>query len=592
VAILQISRITQRKGLEQDLPQPLAGAELGWAIDQRKLYIGNGDLVDGAPVVGNTEILTEFSDLLGSATAYTYQGAAAGYIVQTGATSGSPVSQSLQGRLDSFAVVTDFGATGDGITDDTAAINRALFQIYCREVNPQIRRSLFFPAGVYLITGTLLIPPYALLYGEGAESSIVQFRVDAFSNTAGVGNIAYDAGVMVEYNGDYYRSLGEVAVGISITNATFWQLESLPEYVIRTADSLQQVGGNIGTNGGISPRNVEVTNMSVRTANVGDMAAVPPVPHSISLTENAEQITYQNVNFVGPLTVTDINVDTDDLSCVRFASTGASPCTQIKFDNCKFANAVYGVATDQVVEGVTISNSYFDTLYQGVVLTTNPTGVRIVQNTFDLINAEGIVFDGTALNATAYNTFYNVGNSIFASAGYSVIDIDGINNVSIGDMFERTTAQSSTYPRINLTRSSSIALGMNIRGIAYTINGVSNSTVANQMGLGVYQRTAGIDSVLADNSGGTLFVVTASVIKAFRVDYTIARGTTFRTGSILAVNGSVSGFTYTDDYSENASTGITLAVTEASPGGNITVAYTSTATGAAGTISYSITHLA
>lgn len=592
MAILQISRITQRKGLEQDLPQPLAGAELGWAIDQRKLFIGNGDLVEGAPVVGNTEILTEFSDLLGSATAYTYQGAAAGYIVQTGATSGSPVSQSLQGRLDSFAVVTDFGAVGDGVTDDTAAINRALFQIYCREVNPQIRRSLFFPAGVYLITGTLLIPPYALLYGEGAESSIVQFRVDAFSNTAGVGNIAYDAGVMVEYNGDYYRSLGEVAVGVSITNTTFWQPQSLPEYVIRTADSLQQTGGNIGTNGGISPRNVEITNMSIRTDNVGDMAAVPPVPHSISLTENAEQITYQNVNFAGPLTVAEINADTDDLSCVRFASTGASPCTQIKFDNCKFANAVYGVATDQVVEGVTVSNSYFDTLYQGVVLTTNPTGVRIVQNTFDLINAEGIVFDGTVLNATAYNTFYNVGNSIFASAGYSVIDIDGINNVSIGDMFERTTAQSSTYARINLTRSSSIALGMNIRGIAYTIDGISNSTVANQMGLGVYQRTAGIDSVLADNSGGTLFVVTASVIKAFRVDYTIARGTTFRTGSILAVNGSVSGFTYTDDYSENASTGITLAVTEASPGGNITVAYTSTATGAAGTISYSITHLA
>ena len=592
MAILQISRITQRKGLEQDLPQPLAGAEFGWAVDQRRLYIGNGDLVDGAPVVGNTEILTEFSDLLGSATAYTYQGAAAGYVVQTGATSGSPVSQSLQSRLDSFAVVTDFGATGDGVTDDTAAINRALFQIYCREVNPQIRRSLFFPAGVYLITGTLLIPPYALLYGEGAESSIIQFKVDAFSNTAGIGNIAYQSGVLVEYNGDYYRSLGEVAVGVSITNPIFWQPQSLPEYVIRTSDSLQQTGGNIGTNGGISPRNVEVANMSIRTANVGDPAALPPVPHSISLTENAEQITYQNVNFAGPLTINDIDVSTDELSCVRFASTGSSPCTQIKFDNCKFANATYGVATDQVVNGVTVSNSYFDTLYQGVVLETDPTGVRIVQNTFDQIYAQGIVFDGTALNATAYNTFYNVGNSIFASAGYSIIDIDGINNVSIGDMFERTTSQSSTYPRINLTRSSSIALGMNIRGIAYTINGVSNSTVANQMSLGVYQRTAGIDSVLADNGAGTLFVVATSAIKAFRVDYTISRGVTFRTGSILVVNGVVSGFTYTDDYSENNSTGITLTVTEASPGGSITVAYTSTSTGTAGTISYSITHLA
>lgn len=592
MAILQISRITQRKGLEQDLPQPLAGAEFGWAVDQRRLYIGNGDLADGAPVVGNTEILTEFSDLLGSATAYTYQGAAAGYVVQTGATSGSPVSQSLQSRLDSFAVVTDFGATGDGVTDDTAAINRALFQLYCREVNPQIRRSLFFPAGVYLITGTLLIPPYALLYGEGAESSIIQFRVDPFSNTAGIGNIAYAAGVMVEYSGDYYRSLGEVPVGTSITNGTFWQQESLPAYVIRTADSLQQTGGNIGTNGGISPRNVEVANMSVRTANVGDMAALPPVPHSISLTENAEQITYQNVNFVGPLTVDEIDVSTDELSCVRFASTGSSPCTQIKFDNCKFANATYGVATDQVVKGVTVSNSYFDILYQGVVLDTDPTGVRIVQNTFDQIYAQGVVFEGTVLNATAYNTFYNVGNSILASAGYSVITIDGINNVSIGDMFERTTAQSATYPRINLTRSSSIALGMNIRGIAYTIDGVSNSTEANQMSLGVYQRTAGIDSVLANNSAGTLFVVATSTIKAFRVDYTIARGVTFRTGSILVVNGATTGFTYTDDYVENASTGITLTVTEASPGGNITVAYTSTSTGTAGTISYSITHLA
>ena len=592
MAILQISRITQRKGLEQDLPQPLAGAEFGWAVDQRRLYIGNGDLAEGAPVVGNTEILTEFSDLLAYSTAYTYEGDAGGYVVQTGATSGSPVTQSLQSRLDSYAVVTSFGAVGDGVTDDTAAINRALFQIYCREINPQIRRSLFFPAGVYLITGTLLIPPYALLYGEGSDSSIIQFKVDTFSGVGPIGNIAYQSGVLVKYNGDYYRSLSRVPVETSIENPVFWEPEDLPEFVIRTSDSLQQVGGSIGTNGGISPRNVEVTNMSIQTLNVGDMAASPPQPHSISLTENAEQITYQNVNFVGPLTVDDITASTDDLSCVRFASTGSSPCTQIKFDNCKFANAVYGVATDQVVKGVTVSNSYFDTLYQGVVLETDPTGVRIVQNTFDQIYAQGIVFDGTALNATAYNTFYNVGNSIFASAGYSVIDIDGNNNVSIGDMFERTTAQSATFPRINLTRSNSIALGMNIRGIAYTIDGVSNTTVANQMNLGNYQRTAGIDSVLVDNNSGTLFVVTAATIKAFRMDYTISRGTSFRTGSMLVVNGTVSGFTYTDDYVENAITGVTLTATEASPGGNITVAYATTSTGAAGTIAYSITHLA
>ena len=93
MAIVQVSRITNRKGLAENLPQ-LAGAELGWAIDERRLYIGNGTLQDGAPVVGNTEVLTEFSDLLLVNGAYTYQGTAAGYTVQTGATSGSPVSLS------------------------------------------------------------------------------------------------------------------------------------------------------------------------------------------------------------------------------------------------------------------------------------------------------------------------------------------------------------------------------------------------------------------------------------------------------------------------------------------------------------------
>lgn len=60
MAIVQISKIQNRRGLNQDLPQ-LAGGELGWSIDSRQLYIGNGTLGEGAPVEGHTEILTEFS---------------------------------------------------------------------------------------------------------------------------------------------------------------------------------------------------------------------------------------------------------------------------------------------------------------------------------------------------------------------------------------------------------------------------------------------------------------------------------------------------------------------------------------------------
>jgi len=591
VAILQISRITQRKGLAQDLPEPLAGAELGWAIDTRQLFIGNGELTEGAPVVGNTEILTEFSDLLQYTTLYTYKGAAAGYDVQTGATSGSPVSQSLQSRLDSYAVVTDFGATGDGVTDDTAAINRALFQLYCRQTNTQIRRSLFFPAGTYLITDTINIPPFAQLYGDGPNSSIIKFSVENWSNA-----IPYDTGVLVYYvpSNAYYRSVAAVPAGTIITNTSYWDpvLSGLPEYVVRTADSLQQVGTDIMSNGAqFAPQSIEVSNMCFQTLNA-DSDSVQS--HNILLVEDAEQVAFTNVTFQGPFTTaTDINTVIDaQVSCVKFASTVTYPCTQIYFDNCRFSGTTYGFDADAVIQGATISNSYFDAMYRGIILDISPTGVRMVHNTFDNIYNQGIRIVGATFNVSAYNIFYDVGNNYTVTATAPVIFIDTDNNVSMGDMFERTTAQSATHARVNLGTTGSIAFGMNTSKIGYVISGVANTTIANQMNLGQYVRTTGVVSTLANAAAtSTLFTVDSSAtgIRAFRVDYTITRGTTYRTGTMTIVSGTT--FNFTDDYSDNASTGFVLSAAEAAS--VVTVSYADgTPTGTAGSITYSITHLA
>ena len=600
MAILQISRITQRKGVLDDLPQPLAGAELGWAVDQRRLFIGNGTLAEGAPTVGNTEILTEFSDVLALSGAYTYSGlAATGYEAQTGTTSGDPVTQSLQNWMDQFASVKDFGATGDGLTDDTAAINRALFQLYCRQNNTQIRRSLFFPAGTYLITGTILVPPYAKLYGEGANSSIIQFRVDNW-----VSYTPYAAGVMVYYSvtDRYYRSNSVVPVedgiGAAIlpTDAVYWTEEDLPEYVVRTANSQQQFGGDISSSSATPPTNVEVSSMCFQTANYGNDSARS---HNILLVEAAKQISFTRCNFIGPFTTNDGDTTADDLSAVNFASTTALVTRQVVFDDCKFSGCTYGFNTDQQVQSVTVSNSDFDTLTQGVVIgglspvNGGPTGFRILNNIFDNIYNEGIVISNVKLNASGYNVFFNVGNHINSSAQTSVIDIDANNNISVGDMFERTTSESATWPRIALNNTTSIAMGMNISGISYTVDGASDDTVATELQLGKYTRTTGVHSILNDNDSGTLFIVDTAVLKAFKMDYTIIRaGLAVRTGSLVAVSATTGSFSYTDDYTENASTGITLTATEASPGGDITVSYTASSTGSDGTIDYSITHLA
>jgi hypothetical protein len=592
VAILQISRITQRKGLAQDLPQPLAGAELGWAIDERKLYIGNGELAEGAPFVGNTEVLTEFSDLLSYVTAYTYQGDAAGYTVQTGATSGNPVTQSIQSRLDSYAIVTDFGATGNGVTDDTAAINRALYQLYCRQTNTQIRRSLFFPAGTYLVTGTILVPPFAQLYGEGADSSIISFQVNDWVTLT-----PYASGVMVYYtvNGNYYRSKSTVPAEdpaspgspIAPTNTTYWEEQDLPEYVIQTTDSLQQTGVSIGTNGALPPQNIGIVNMAIKTANQGNGTTVL---HNVCLVDRTSQMSFEQVNFQGPFTTASGDTELDALACVHFNSSPSLPCVQVNFTGCKFSGATYGIMTANVIKGCTISNGYFDTLFQGIVLDTEPTGVRIVENIFDNIYHEAIVITGATLNASAYNIFYDVGNIFLGIVTRPVIDIDADNNISVGDLFERTTADSISHPRIALNNTGSVVLGMNIRGISYIIDGAANDTIANQMQLGEYTRTTGVADVLTDNTTEDLFVVNTGLsdpIVAFNVDYTITRSTSYRSGTMSIVSGT--GFTYSDDYAENSSTGITLSA--AAAGGNVTVSYTSSSTGDPGTIKYSITHL-
>jgi polygalacturonase len=163
MAVTQISRIQHRRGLEQDLPQ-LASAELGWSLDTRRLYIGNGTLEEGAPTVGLTRILTQYdvAEIQSNIafTNYTFVGNAATYDSVTGPSALAPVVRPYQRKLDDIVNIRDFGAIGDNTTDDTSAINRAIQQIYKSTVSPteaRARRTIFFPGGTYLISNPILV---------------------------------------------------------------------------------------------------------------------------------------------------------------------------------------------------------------------------------------------------------------------------------------------------------------------------------------------------------------------------------------------------------------------------------------------------
>jgi len=126
VAIVQVSRITNRKGLAENLPQ-LAGAELGWATDQRRLFIGNGTLEEGAPVIGNTEVLTEYSDVFTGRTQFAF----GDYVVNAGTT----------------ATLNNNATTQTVFTIDANSIPAF-------EVKYMIRRGVYTRTGTYIVVGS------------------------------------------------------------------------------------------------------------------------------------------------------------------------------------------------------------------------------------------------------------------------------------------------------------------------------------------------------------------------------------------------------------------------------------------------------
>jgi hypothetical protein len=629
VAIVQISRITNRKGLAVDLPQPLAGAELGWAIDQRRLFIGNGELSEGAPVVGNTEILTEFSDVINLGL-YTYQGLAGGYVVQTGPTPSTPVTQTIQQRLDSYAVATDFGIIGDGVTDQTDAINRALYQLYCIENDPAVRRGLFFPAGNYIITGTLNIPAYATLYGEGASGTKFNLYIQDWTDT-----IAWPAGVTVAYDNLFYKSKIQVILGASIGDTVYWEQVPAPEYIWRTADSLQQTGISIASNSATPPRNISIIGIEFST-NV--------MPMHGCLIEDAYDVILDGASIIGPMTpaeITEIARNTvvtashckvnlqyqihsigttdftligapsntvgviftatgsgagtgtvvmkfPDTTAVRFASTDALVTSNIKLINCNFSNFWATTIVDQQVTGVVITGSTIDTMYRGVVLggdtvvNGGPSGFRVTQNVFDNIYWNGVYIQNASMNATGYNIFFDVGNEFngheYPSA--PIIDIYSADNICVGDLWQRANDDivwaHETRIRINETRT--IVIDGNEKLI-----------------LGPYERSVGVKTELADSvTGITLFEFDASLDRALAIDYTIVYSEpsmlNVRTGTLTVVcsGDDTNNPMVSDSYTENGSTGVSLDATQLDS--IVSVVYSTTVAGA--TISYSAKRLA
>ena len=150
---------------------------------------------------------------------------------------GSTTARTLAARFADVGNVKDFGAVGDGSTDDTAAIEAAL----------AVWDSIYLPKGVYMLGSRLDVPAGKKIYGAGFDDTILRasatgyngmtvgsncvlmdFTIDGNNKGGSYSGILYDG-----VSGCYTTQVSSInwgADGIAITNAahhnTFGELHS------------------------------------------------------------------------------------------------------------------------------------------------------------------------------------------------------------------------------------------------------------------------------------------------------------------------------------------------------------------------------
>ena len=426
--IVQISRIQHRRGKKTDLPQ-LAAGELGWVIDDQRLYIGNGTVADGAPAVGNTEIVTSGSSAFTTALNHTYQG----YLGDSTPVTTSQ-SRTLGQRLDEYVSVKDFGATGDDSTADVTAIQNAIDEIYTDtdKDDTRARRVLFFPAGTYRINAALKIPPYAHLVGEGPDKTII-------TNS---GNNA----VMV------------------------------------TMDDEGNVGANIGNSGATTPTQIQISNMTIKnTVAYG----------GVSL-DRVTKAYFNNVKFQGSYAVSGADASnskgvTVTNSTVTYSTTGVifNQCqftkfarlvdisydaTNIRFHDCDFAIAYYGSLIGAEMDGSTaglingprdihFANSSWSDIGQQAIWVKPTAGADAGTG------PRNIISNGNYYAKTVANNFEGAGGSI---REVPVIQFDNDECTSTLDFFERSDLREAT-----------LNASPEVQGIATQVKAVKTFTMNN-----------------------------------------------------------------------------------------------------------------
>jgi hypothetical protein len=448
MAVIEIAKIQVRRGQanQTGLPQ-LDSGEFGWAVDTQKLYIGNGSIDEGAPTVGNTEILTEHTvSNLFNLPNYSYKGNTASSPVQTGPLGSGDTFRTYQEKLDDIVSLADFGIVGDG-NQNTPIVNgiggtpvyqqiqTAIDTIFNNsdKLEPRSRKKLFFPAGTYAITGTIYIPPYTTIVGDGPDKTVLEIN----------------------------------------TSSTCMQFKDVNGVIFEDLTTMDEVHG------------VSIDGITFKST------VLPNIAQPLLKIDCGVDCQISQSKFSGIYTS---QTTTAPYTGIEIRGQGAVTTENLLIQDSVFDSLFYAIKSNYDISNIVITNNKFNNLYKGIVWTDSlatdnyvgPYRSKITHNTFANIRLQGIYVGANPTSehtdhVSAFNSFSEVGNNLLGdlqtSSGTSIIKFLTLGNTSVEDKFERDTsietAKNDTY---YYTPSIEGSIGYQTN-VAYT-TAVKNTTVS------------------------------------------------------------------------------------------------------------------
>lgn len=458
MAIRSISRLQHRRGLKSDLPPKLYEGEIGWCVDTRELFIGNGEGYGG-----NTQLLTEWTrnDQLIQHAFHTNNGLDADSVIR-----------SIGAKLDDVVNVRDYGAVGNGIADDRAAIQLAITDLYGRVplsgFSPLSgRMTIYFPAGTYRISSSLLLYPFVKLQGEGAHRTQIV-------------------------------------------------IDDVPQQncVLQTVDSNGNTQANIGMDGAVLPQSIDIFDISLEQ---------PKPQADIIWLQRSSRVRLERLQLNGPRT--NGSGATPLTAAIRIQSLGdvvENIPKNIRINDCEMSGTAYAVYSDDPISDLHMNQCWIHDCWNGVVLGFNafgggPQRTKVINSVFTDLDGYGVAYFGDNVGVLSIgNSFDNVGLEDAVSPIYFAPGTTGCS--SIADQFGPTL--STTLPVVdNLNPPNNLVFGAQHISI--------NRNTPLLLGPVVLQNN---NPVIQDD---TVLQYDPTKYNNIILEYTITRGTSKRLGRLI-----------------------------------------------------------